>query len=248
MRLVRIELLLFNCQVMYDSCDPMDCSPPDSSVHGVSRARILEWVAICFSRGSSWRKHQTCISCTDRQILYHWATWEALSVLLIDHSHIAHHIGFILLFTPENHLTKGSHLLLKRHQDRSENLFLIMKLLTRWPSTFYLLSLYLSLLICEMESLNRTSKACVSFIDRGFGNHFFDNQVQSLFSVLSGCGIIQAKSWVSVTILRPLRSLWEQKSRPEGTNSNGWCYLADTELSEKVGGKDPDDLKSPSSS
>ena len=34
-------------------CDPMDCSPPGSSVHGISQARVLEWVAISFSRGSS---------------------------------------------------------------------------------------------------------------------------------------------------------------------------------------------------
>ena len=34
-------------------CDPMDCSPPGSSVHGILQARILEYVAICFSRGSS---------------------------------------------------------------------------------------------------------------------------------------------------------------------------------------------------
>ena len=34
-------------------CDPMDCSPPGSSVHGISLARILEWVAISYSRGSS---------------------------------------------------------------------------------------------------------------------------------------------------------------------------------------------------
>ena len=34
-------------------CDPMDCSPPGSSVHGILQARILEWVAICFSRGFS---------------------------------------------------------------------------------------------------------------------------------------------------------------------------------------------------
>ena len=33
-------------------CDPVDCSPPSSSVHGISQARILEWVAISFSRGS----------------------------------------------------------------------------------------------------------------------------------------------------------------------------------------------------
>ena len=40
-------------KVVYDSCDPMDCSLPDSSVHGISQARILEGVAISFSRGSS---------------------------------------------------------------------------------------------------------------------------------------------------------------------------------------------------
>ena len=34
-------------------CDPMDCSPPGSSVHGILQARILEWVAMPFSRGSS---------------------------------------------------------------------------------------------------------------------------------------------------------------------------------------------------
>ena len=39
--------------VLSDSCNPMDCSPPGSSVHGILQARILEWVAISFSRGSS---------------------------------------------------------------------------------------------------------------------------------------------------------------------------------------------------
>ena len=43
-------------------CNPMDCSPPGSSVHGILQARTLEWVAIPFSR-SSWPKDQTWISC-----------------------------------------------------------------------------------------------------------------------------------------------------------------------------------------
>ena len=43
-------------------CDPMDCSLPGSSVHGISQARILEWVAVSFSRGSSRPRNQTCIS------------------------------------------------------------------------------------------------------------------------------------------------------------------------------------------
>ena len=61
-------------------CDPLDCSPPGSSVHGISQARILEWVAISFSRGSSWPRDWTHVSWIGRQILYHWATQEALSV------------------------------------------------------------------------------------------------------------------------------------------------------------------------
>ena len=43
-------------------CEPVDCSPPSYSVHGISQARILEWVAISFSRGSSWPKDRTHIS------------------------------------------------------------------------------------------------------------------------------------------------------------------------------------------
>ena len=58
-------------------CDPMACSPPRSSVHGISQARVLKWVAICLSRGSSQSRDRTCVSCIGRWILYHWATWEA---------------------------------------------------------------------------------------------------------------------------------------------------------------------------
>ena len=57
----------------------MDCSPEDSSVHGIFQARILEWVVIFFSSRSSRPRHWTpisCVFCTVRRILYHWATWE----------------------------------------------------------------------------------------------------------------------------------------------------------------------------
>ena len=53
-------------------CDPMDCSPLGSPVHGISQERILEWVAITLSRGSSWPKDRarvSCISCIDRWML-----------------------------------------------------------------------------------------------------------------------------------------------------------------------------------
>ena len=62
---------LHSCQTL---CDPMDCSPPGSSVHGILQAKILEWVAMPSSRGSSWRKdwtHIAYIFCVGRQVLYH---------------------------------------------------------------------------------------------------------------------------------------------------------------------------------
>ena len=43
-------------------CDPVDCSPPGSSVHGILQARILEWVAVSFSRASSWPRDRTRVS------------------------------------------------------------------------------------------------------------------------------------------------------------------------------------------
>ena len=55
-------------------CDPMNCSLPGSSVQGILQARILEWVAIPSSRGSSQprvRTHISYISCTGRWVLYH---------------------------------------------------------------------------------------------------------------------------------------------------------------------------------
>ena len=59
--------------------DPMDSSLPGSSVLEISQARILEWIASSFSRGSFWLRDRTCISWIGRQILYHWATGDALS-------------------------------------------------------------------------------------------------------------------------------------------------------------------------
>ena len=64
-------------------CDPMDWSLPGFFLHGISQARILEQVAISFSRGSSQPRDWTCISCIScigRRILYHWVTGEALLI------------------------------------------------------------------------------------------------------------------------------------------------------------------------
>ena len=51
-------------------CDPMDCSPPCSSIHGIFQARILKLVAISFSRGSSQPRDQICVSCIGRWIFF----------------------------------------------------------------------------------------------------------------------------------------------------------------------------------
>ena len=67
-------------------CDPMDCSPPDSSVHGILQARILEWVASSFSRGSSLTQglnlglphcRQITVWAT-REVILSWLFWETV--------------------------------------------------------------------------------------------------------------------------------------------------------------------------
>ena len=62
-------------------CHPLDCSPTGSSLHGIFQARILEWVAICYSMGSSPPRDRTCIwfSCIS-------CIWQAVSLPL-------HHLG-----------------------------------------------------------------------------------------------------------------------------------------------------------
>ena len=67
-------------------CYPMDCSPPGSSVHGILQARVLEWVAISFSRGSSRPRDWTHVSSIADRCFTIWATREApliIKVLLI---------------------------------------------------------------------------------------------------------------------------------------------------------------------
>ena len=74
-------------------CNPMDYSLPGSSVHGIFQARILEQVAISYSRGSSWPRdwtHVSCISCTGMWILYHSASYSPYLFI------------FILIYSPGN--------------------------------------------------------------------------------------------------------------------------------------------------
>ena len=62
---------------MSDSCDPVDLSLPGSSVHGISQARILEWVAILSLKGSSQPRDWTQVSCIAGGFFTSWATREA---------------------------------------------------------------------------------------------------------------------------------------------------------------------------
>ena len=66
--------MLSHVQLFYH---PMDYSLPGSSVHEILQSRIMEWVAISYTRGSFWPRDWTCVFCIGRQILYCWATWEA---------------------------------------------------------------------------------------------------------------------------------------------------------------------------
>ena len=59
-----------------DSWDSMDCSLPGSSVFGIHQARILEWVAISFSRGSSWLRDWTWVSYFSGRFFTNWAMKE----------------------------------------------------------------------------------------------------------------------------------------------------------------------------
>ena len=75
---LRLYLLYTIAQSCPTLCDPMDCSLPDSSVHGIFQARIFEWVATSFSRRSSRTRDWTQVSrIVDRRFTV-WATREVL--------------------------------------------------------------------------------------------------------------------------------------------------------------------------
>ena len=72
-------------------CNRMDCSPSGSSVHGILQARILEWVAIPFSRRSSWPREQIWVSCLAGRLFTIWANREA--PYIYTHIHIRFNIA-----------------------------------------------------------------------------------------------------------------------------------------------------------
>ena len=75
-----LELKVLAAQSWMTLCDPMSCDLPGPFVHGILQARILEWVAILFSRGSSWSRDQTWLSWIAGRFLTIWATGKSIRV------------------------------------------------------------------------------------------------------------------------------------------------------------------------
>ena len=70
------ETVVASYSVVLDSLQHHRLCLPGSSVHGILQARTLGWIAIPFSRGSSWPSGRTRVSSVNRQIIHHWATCE----------------------------------------------------------------------------------------------------------------------------------------------------------------------------
>ena len=90
------------CSVRSESLNPKDCSMPGSSVHGISQARIWEWIVIFCFRGSSWPKdwtHVSCISCIGK----HCATWEAPNPRVSEWKSLSH----VWLCDPKDYTVHG---------------------------------------------------------------------------------------------------------------------------------------------
>ena len=110
---------------MSDSCDPMDCSLPVSSVHGILQERILERVAISFSRELFQPRDWNCISCIGRQILYQWATRETIT-------NIVYFLSLYFIFKLQ-YLFPTSHLRLATFQVFHDHIWLVATVLDIIP-------------------------------------------------------------------------------------------------------------------
>ena len=73
---------LFSHEVVANSCEPMDSNPLGSSVHGILQAKILEWVAIYFSRGYFWLGNPIWVSCTAGRFFTNLAMREAQFIMI----------------------------------------------------------------------------------------------------------------------------------------------------------------------
>ena len=126
---------------MSDSCNPVDCSPPSFSVHGIFQARILEWIDISFSRGSSQPRDWTQISpIVDRRFTI-WATRE---VLFTDYTTLKKFLYFCLL--------QFSHLLMESTSNLYQNVDMKLKWVNFELALRAIISYYYRDLLCKSSS------------------------------------------------------------------------------------------------
>ena len=92
-------------------CDLMDSSPPGCSAHGILQARILEWVAIPFSRGSSQHRDQTRVSCVAGGFFTIWATREAHRHIVGAQYKVSDWLRLLLSSGRQNNAPKYVHIL-----------------------------------------------------------------------------------------------------------------------------------------
>ena len=86
-----------SCLTLWES---MDCSLPGSCVHGILQARILEWVTVPFSRGSSWSRDQTRVSCIASRFFTLWATGKFPFIFLLRYKWHTGQVCFWPAFDP----------------------------------------------------------------------------------------------------------------------------------------------------
>ena len=134
-------------------CDPMDCSPPGSSVHWILQARILEWVGMPSSRGSSRLRDHACISqisCTGMRALHHCAARSTHQVLTVTAATL-----FTLMTQTRDDLQDD------HWAARITTLLCCISVRMKLPSSFYT-SIACTRIVWEMAMLLVTNKNSVS--------------------------------------------------------------------------------------
>ena len=118
-------LVAQSCPIL---CDPMDCSWPESSVHGIIQARILKWVTTSFSRGTSQHRDRTWVSCIASRFFTVWATRETLPSPTPHNNwtlraQLARQIHYLVEESfPYNHIISFLHCLSLKHRYFSKSL------------------------------------------------------------------------------------------------------------------------------
>ena len=165
-KMLSIITIIYYCAKSFQLCltfhDPMDSSVPDSSVHGILQARILEWVAIPFSRKST--QELSWVLLHGRRILYHWATREVHLLLLL----------LLLLTYWASTLNKG-------FADNGRCMFMILREIS---SLYVTLCMHMLLCMCQQLFINHNWILRASVWNRYYLNlHFRDCKVYTQLSV-----------------------------------------------------------------